>query len=100
MSSASADDRAHCRANSSRPGAIWEKQVFQFSSVATFSMTCSRSFIIKTPPNSVFVSNSGRFFSDVVTAAVSGGRNQTNVPAGEDTGSYNAGILACLEAAG
>src|SRR5205807_4059184 len=62
----------------------WEKQVFQFSSVATFSMTCSRSFIIKTPPNSVFVSNSGRFFSDVVTTAVSGGRNQTNVPRSEE----------------
>src|ERR1700731_1749582 len=55
MSSASADDRAHCRANSTRPGASWEKQVFQFSSMATFSMTFSRSFIIRTPPTDVFV---------------------------------------------
>src|SRR5215467_8123273 len=43
MSSASAADRVHCRAKRSRPGPISEKQLFQFSWLATFSMTFSRS---------------------------------------------------------
>src|SRR5438045_9345042 len=43
MSSASAADCTHCRANSSNPGATSEKQLFQSSWLAIFSMTFSRS---------------------------------------------------------
>src|SRR3982751_6600768 len=43
MSSASAADRVHCRAKSSKPGPISEKQLFQFSWLAILSMTSSRS---------------------------------------------------------
>src|SRR6476659_8673469 len=43
MSSASAAECTHCRAKSSNPGATSEKQLFQFSWLARFCMTCSRS---------------------------------------------------------
>src|SRR5215469_8995747 len=43
MSSASAADRVHCRAKSSKPGPISEKQLFQSSWLAMWSMTFSRS---------------------------------------------------------
>src|SRR6266446_6509478 len=42
-SSASAADCTHCRAKSSNPGATSEKQLFQSSWLATWSMTFSRS---------------------------------------------------------
>src|SRR6266436_6247238 len=42
-SSASAADCTHCRAKSSNPGASSQKQLFQFSWLARFCMTFSRS---------------------------------------------------------
>src|SRR5215472_14090843 len=45
MSSASAADCTHCRANRSNPGATSEKQFLQFSWLAMGSMTFSRSLL-------------------------------------------------------
>src|ERR1700730_6001039 len=45
----------HWRAKRSSPGASSEKQTLHSSSVATLSMTYSRSFIIETPPTTDFV---------------------------------------------
>src|SRR6266540_2656887 len=71
MSSASAADRVHCLAKSSRPGPISEKQFFQFSWLAMLSMTFSRSLFPRRrqPMNLSMPSN---FFSFIALLAVAG----------------------------
>src|SRR5438045_8453345 len=71
MSSASAADRVHCRAKSSRPGPISEKQLFQFSWFAMLSMTFSRSLFPRRrqPMN---LSMRSTFFPLVALVAVAG----------------------------
>src|SRR5438045_8876825 len=71
MSSASAADRVHCRAKSSRPGPISEKQLFQFSWFAMLSMTFSRSLFPRRrqPTN---LSMRSKFFPLVALVAVAG----------------------------
>src|SRR6266576_1894790 len=71
MSSASAADRVHCRAKRSKPGPISEKQLFQFSWLAIFSMTFSRSLSPRRrqPMN---LSMRPKFFSLIALLAVAG----------------------------
>src|SRR5947208_12451349 len=71
MSSASDADRVHCRAKSSRPGPISEKQLFQFSWFAMLSMTFSRSLFPRRrqPMN---LSMRSKFFSLIALLAVAG----------------------------
>src|SRR4026209_1628751 len=60
MSSASAADCTHCRANRSNPGATSEKQFLQFSWLAIGSMTFSRSLLSRRRQVKI-LSNSKRF---------------------------------------
>src|SRR6267378_8017173 len=73
MSSASAADRVHCRAKSSKPGLISEKQLFQFSWLAMLSMTFSRSLFPRRrqPMN---LSMRSKFFALLALLAVAGAR--------------------------
>src|SRR5919197_1045633 len=71
MSSASAADRAHWRAKSSKPGPISEKQLFQSSWLAILSMTFSRSLFPRRRQRAN-LSMRSKFFLAIALLAVAG----------------------------
>src|SRR6184192_2685826 len=98
MSSASAADRVQCRAKSSRPGPISEKQLFQFSWFAMLSMTFSRSLFPRRrqPMN---LSMRSKFFPLVALVAVAGAHAE-DVDLGKAVGSLIAAEKAYAKLAG